>query len=1131
MPKQPVSRLRIRHRRSFLAAWLAPLRWLILAGLLLALGRGAWIWLANSQAFALEFTPHNITTASTAKGVQDFLTYDFDGDKKQDFATAGLDGINVYENDGKFKFVRHTLESQPGAYVRLADIDHDGKQDIVAVFRDTTPKIRWYEKGENFDFSPHDVGGVDDSMVMTVGDLTGDKYPEIVTAGKTADGNIALRLWMNSGGTLDAGTVLLANSGVTSLAIADLDHNGINDIITGGAGGLQQWRTADLITWSRMDVDDQRTQQTFLSAGDPKVAGTWILALSKKAQRVDLYRSGSGDFTNRYGYKAIDTGSIDATGAALADLNGDGHLDILVTGQDNNNVYWFENDGQDNFSKHTLATGLQSVAGVAAANFGGNSDVDVVSGDMMRGIIYVYERIASLPIAETPLDIKQSTDGSGQVLFTVKLLDPDRRSTQLKIEYTDGSKWYKPWLLSVKPDVGTVDWKNSNDFQVGTSNAIDTDVNENVTLTVLWDTKSSLNGSPILGDNDKVKLRVTPKDSRMTGKIAITSSFRVDNKAPQNVKSLALTETVDDKAALTWAKVQDSNEANLEIAYGTNNDKVLNKKSNLWGSSKDSEMGKIGTVATTVSGMTIGETYFFKLFATDALGNVASSNVISAVVGSAEVLPEPAASPEATSSPESSIAPSAEPLPEATDLLPLIPASPQTSASTLTDNRAPVSNGGENQLVNPGAMVILEAGNSYDPDSADNADLQYVWRQMSGPAVKLLGERSARASFVAGASSQTYIFSLTVKDGKGASATDLITVATRGGQPIPLPLARVAQPSKLPSAEVRISTDDNSAGGSFWASLLRPVDIALFALSVLSSLLMLAEKYGRRLARPAAPLASAPGVPQGRLVHYRTGAPITNAQVLIYDAAGKLRATQRVNSKGSFPTYFPPGQYTLTVQAPGFVLTEAGRAVAPENGILYTGGKINVRTQNEPLNLVIAMKPTGSEVSSVKTLILQSWQMTQHYGRLASWPLFVAGALINTGLVFIAPDIWFITLEVLYVVLIVAKIFLEMQIRPAYGLVRDAITRVPVDLAVVRLFEQGTNRLIMTRVTSNQGKFFALPPAGRYVITITKPGYASFSKDNVDITAEQGATLQLMADLLPVVPQHVGAIAAARAAV
>jgi hypothetical protein len=82
--------------------------------------------------------------------------------------------------------------------------------------------------------------------------------------------------------------------------------------------------------------------------------------------------------------------------------------------------------------------------------------------------------------------------------------------------------------------------------------------------------------------------------------------------------------------------------------------------------------------------------------------------------------------------------------------------------------------------------------------------------------------------------------------------------------------------------------------------------------------------------------------------------------------------------------------------------------------------------------------------------MLHLWQAIQHWGRVLSWPLIIAGALLNTALVFLSPAFVYLGIEMLYVLLVVVKIVLEVRMRPAYGLVRDAITHIPLELAVVR---------------------------------------------------------------------------------
>lgn len=58
-----------------------------------------------------------------------------------------------------------------------------------------------------------------------------------------------------------------------------------------------------------------------------------------------------------------------------------------------------------------------------------------------------------------------------------------------------------------------------------------------------------------------------------------------------------------------------------------------------------------------------------------------------------------------------------------------------------------------------------------------------------------------------------------------------------------------------------------------------------------------------------------------------------------------------------------------------------------------------------------------------------------------------------------------------------------------WGVVYDSMTKEPVDLAIVRLFDAKTNALRQTIVTDKGGRFGFQPERGRYHITVTKRTY------------------------------------------
>lgn len=70
-------------------------------------------------------------------------------------------------------------------------------------------------------------------------------------------------------------------------------------------------------------------------------------------------------------------------------------------------------------------------------------------------------------------------------------------------------------------------------------------------------------------------------------------------------------------------------------------------------------------------------------------------------------------------------------------------------------------------------------------------------------------------------------------------------------------------------------------------------------------------------------------------------------------------------------------------------------------------------------------------------------------------------------------------------------LFFGKKKRREWGVVYDSLTKQPIDLALVRLFDQETNKLVETRVTDAVGRFlFIVEPEKSYYLTADKPYYA-----------------------------------------
>lgn len=78
-------------------------------------------------------------------------------------------------------------------------------------------------------------------------------------------------------------------------------------------------------------------------------------------------------------------------------------------------------------------------------------------------------------------------------------------------------------------------------------------------------------------------------------------------------------------------------------------------------------------------------------------------------------------------------------------------------------------------------------------------------------------------------------------------------------------------------------------------------------------------------------------------------------------------------------------------------------------------------------------------------------------------------------------------------------LFFARRKRKAFGVVYNSATKVAIDLAIVRLYDDATNQLVKSAVTDVLGKYFFIVKPGRYRLTVTKHGFVFPSTDLADV--------------------------------
>lgn len=254
--------------------------------------------------------------------------------------------------------------------------------------------------------------------------------------------------------------------------------------------------------------------------------------------------------------------------------------------------------------------------------------------------------------------------------------------------------------------------------------------------------------------------------------------------------------------------------------------------------------------------------------------------------------------------------------------------------------------------------------------------------------------------------------------------------------------------------------------------------------------------------------------PWGRVVNAATGMPLQGAVVTVLDPAGKPRESARTKEDGAFGLLLPPGTYGLTVAKEGWTLAHSAPAVPLFPGEqLFVSGTFRVTAEETVVPLVVPLQaPAGTPVSGSLRPLLQ--RLTLLHARIAL-PLLFVGVVLTTFALLLRPTPLLVVYALLYSVLLLLELSVHQVARRTLGRVRDAVLRLPVALALVRLVEPRTHRILATRATSPKGQFLLMPPPGTYTLQATHAAYRQATLDHLAVGRGAKGTVRADVGLEP----------------
>lgn len=310
-------------------------------------------------------------------GLTDIVLQDGDG------------GISVLLNEGKGVYEDGEWLPVAGAYgcAAAADFNGDGKPDLamnstagISILLGTGEASKPFESGATL--------ALTDAGCPVVGSLTGGGAADLLVP---SDQTVVAYLGNGGGGFTQASTTSTPGGGF--LAVGDFNHDGKLDFATSGnllALGNGDGTFQTPVTFA----PDLYGGFTNIAAGDLNGDGWTDLVVTQDTDSFIyvLLNNQQGGFTVTKIVAKDGESLIDPTQIVLADLNGDGNLDI-VTGSSYGGVAIYLGDGKGNFTysaQLVIPTGVGGGSVVSVSDVNGDGIPDLVMTQAGIGTVAVF---------------------------------------------------------------------------------------------------------------------------------------------------------------------------------------------------------------------------------------------------------------------------------------------------------------------------------------------------------------------------------------------------------------------------------------------------------------------------------------------------------------------------------------------------------------------------------------------------------------------------------------------------------------------------------------------------------------------------------------------------------------------
>ncbi|MCU0472385.1 MAG: FG-GAP-like repeat-containing protein [Bacteroidales bacterium] len=383
--------------------------------------------LIYSQTFT-EQTTIILTTVSNSSAA--WGDYDSDGDL--DILLTGNGKAKIYRNDaGSFTDINAGLTGINSGIASWGDYDNDGDLDIIISGSYYTIIYR-NDAGAFTDISAG-LPGLNQCSAAW-GDYDNDGDLDLLLAGVTSSGERISRIYRNDNNVFTDIEAGLTGIYASSVAWGDYDNDGDLDIVILGRSSINQMIAKiyrnDNGVFNDINAGLSGAYYGSVAWGDYDNDGDLDLLLTGSNYILKLYRNGAGIFSE------VNTGlpGVSNSTAAWGDCDNDGDLDILIAGYSSTGEYISNIYRNDSGTFNNINAGLYAPiprGSVAWGDYDGDGDLDILLTGGNVSKIYKNVSTTSNTVPSAPSGLAATSTGTGMVLSWNKSTDTKTLQTGL----------------------------------------------------------------------------------------------------------------------------------------------------------------------------------------------------------------------------------------------------------------------------------------------------------------------------------------------------------------------------------------------------------------------------------------------------------------------------------------------------------------------------------------------------------------------------------------------------------------------------------------------------------------------------------------------------------------------------